>query len=240
MYPDRPVDPLRRLRTAGRGGEARASPQGADWIHFDVMDNHYRPEPHHRAGGGCALKPYCARADGRKAALDVHLMVQPVDALVGGFAAAGADIITFHPEASVHVDRTLQLIQAAGCQAGLAFNPATPLEVLEYVIDKVDLVLDHERQPGLRRPELHRLRRCARSSAPRTLHRRHAGATSASRSMAASRCENIQRVAAAGADTFVAGSAIFGARRLSGGDRRDASSSCACVGATSARWPEDG
>ena len=181
---------------------------GADWIHFDVMDNHFVPNLTIGPMAAAALKPYCQPPEGRRALLDVHLMVQPVDALIESFAAAGADVITFHPEASVHVDRTLQLIRGAGCQAGLAFNPATSLDVLEYVIDKVDLILVMSVNPGFggqgfidsALTKIERARRLIEASG-RDIRLEVDGGI---------KVQNIQRVAAAGADTFVAGSAIFG------------------------------
>jgi ribulose-phosphate 3-epimerase len=181
---------------------------GADWIHFDEMDNHYVPNLTIGPMVAKALKPYCARADGRRAALDVHLMVQPVDALVESFADAGADLITFHPEASRHIDRTLQLIRAQDCQAGLAFNPATPLEVLEYVIDKVDLVLIMSVNPGFGGQSFI-------DAALRKIERARQLITASGRDIRLEvdggiKVQNIARVAAAGADTFVAGSAVFG------------------------------
>jgi ribulose-phosphate 3-epimerase len=157
-----------------------------------------------------ALKPHCVGRDGKKAALDVHLMVQPVDALASAFAVAGADLISFHPEASLHVDRTLQVIRAAGCQAGLAFNPATPLDVLEYVIDKVDLVLIMSVNPGFGGQSFidSALRKTARArqlidASGRDIRLEVDGGI---------KVDNIRRVADAGADTFVAGSAIFGSK----------------------------
>jgi ribulose-phosphate 3-epimerase len=181
---------------------------GADWIHFDVMDNHYVPNLTMGPMLAKALKPHCVRPGGGGVPLDVHLMVEPVDALASAFASSGADLISFHPEASAHIDRTLQMIRSEGCQSGLAFNPATPLEVLENVIDKVDLVLIMSVNPGfggqtfidsaLRKVE--RARKII-DAVGRDIRLEVDGGINA---------QNIRRVADAGADTFVAGSAIFG------------------------------
>ncbi len=180
---------------------------GADRIHFDVMDNHYVPNLTVGPAIARAIKPYCVRADGTEVPLDVHLMVQPVDTLAQAFSEAGANLISFHPEASEHVDRTLELIRRNGCQAGIALNPATPLEVLEWVIEKVDLVLVMTVNPGfggqvfiesaLRKIE--RTRRLIEATG-RDIRLEVDGGI---------KVDNILRAANAGADTFVAGSAIF-------------------------------
>ena len=176
---------------------------GADWVHFDVMDNHYVPNLTIGPMVCKALRDY-----GVSAPIDVHLMVQPVDELIGLFAEAGATYITFHPDASIHVDRSLQLVRDAGCKCGLVFNPAASLDSLRYVIDKVDMVLLMSVNPGFGGQQF----------IPATLGKIREVRELIDRSGRDIRLEvdggittgNVADVAAAGADTFVAGSAIFG------------------------------
>ncbi len=186
---------------------------GADWVHFDVMDNHYVPN--------LTIGPLVCEAlrkHGVTAPIDVHLMVEPVDRLVPDFARAGASLISFHPEASAHVHRTIQLIKAEGCQAGLVLNPATPLDVLDYVLDDLDLVLLMSVNPGFGGQAfipsaLDKLRRVREriDASGRPVRLEIDGGV---------KPENIGAIAAAGADTFVAGSAIFGQPDYAGVIRR--------------------
>ncbi len=177
---------------------------GADVIHFDVMDNHYVPN--------LTIGPLVCQAlrdHGVEAPIDVHLMIKPVDRIIPDFAAAGADWITFHPEASEHVDRSLGLIREHGCKAGLVFNPATPMDCLRYVADKVDMVLLMSVNPGFPGQKfipgavdkIREARRLIDELSPGTRLEVDGGI----------KAENIRQVAEAGADTFVAGSAVFGA-----------------------------
>ena len=176
---------------------------GADIIHFDVMDNHYVPN--------LTIGPMVCTAlrdHGIEAPIDVHLMVSPVDRLVEEFAAAGADYISFHPEASEHPDRTLQLIRSSGCHAGLVFNPATPLTWLEYVMDKVDMILLMSVNPGFGGQKFIE---SVMDKVERTRHLIDSSGLSIRLEVDGGvKAENIRRIAEGGADTFVAGSAIFG------------------------------
>jgi ribulose-phosphate 3-epimerase len=189
------------------GEEVRAvEAAGADLIHFDVMDNHYVPNLTVGPLVCAAVRPHVSIP------IDVHLMIEPVDRLVADFAEAGANLISFHPEASRHVDRTLSLIRERGCKAGLVFNPATPLAWLDHTLDKVDLVLLMSVNPGFGG------QRFIDAVLPKiTEARRRIDAAAGGREVwlevdGGVKVDNIARIAAAGADTFVAGSAIFGSK----------------------------
>ena len=178
---------------------------GADWIHFDVMDNHYVPNLTFGPMVCAALKPYAT------VPLDVHLMVEPVDEMIQAFAKAGADIITFHPEASRHIDRSLNLIRDSGCRAGLVLNPATPVYVLEHVLDKLDVVLLMSVNPGFGGQKFipHTLEKIEQVRSLTDLYAAESGRRILIEVDGGIKADNIAEVAAAGADTFVAGSAIF-------------------------------
>ena len=198
------------------GDEVRAiEAAGADLVHFDVMDNHFVPNLTIGPLVCEAIRPHVTIG------IDVHLMIEPVDALVPMFAKAGANIITFHPEASRHIDRTLGLIRDNGCKAGLVFNPATPLDTLKHVMDKLDIILLMSANPGLG----------GQKFIPSTLPKLTAARALIDAHMAAGgqeiwlevdggvKADNIAAIASAGADTFVAGSAVFAAPDDDGGYR---------------------
>jgi ribulose-phosphate 3-epimerase len=187
---------------------------GADMIHFDVMDNHYVPNLTIGPLVCEALRKYGVTAE-----IDVHLMVKPVDRIIPDFAKAGATWITFHPEASEHIDRSLQLVRDCGCRSGLVFNPATPLDYLEYVMDKVDMVLIMSVNPGFGGQRfissaLDKLRKARKliDASGRPIRLEIDGGV---------KVDNIREIAEAGADTFVAGSAIFGAGKAEDPNRYD-------------------